>query len=60
MGLEDILHAMEEEAEEEASALVAEAEATAGRAVAEAEARSQQVMERHRQDIVPTLSAKIR
>ena len=58
MGLEDILHAMEEEVEGETAAIVAEAEATAGRVVTEAEARSQQVVERHRQDIVPMLSAE--
>jgi V/A-type H+-transporting ATPase subunit E len=58
MGLEDILHAMEEEAGGETAEIVAEAETTAGRMVTEAEARSQQVRERHRQGIIPTLSAE--
>ena len=58
MGLEDILHAMEEEAEGEIAEIVAEAEATAEKMMAEAQERAGQIMERHRQELTPTLSAE--
>ncbi len=58
MGLEDILHAMEQETEGEVGEIVAEAEATAEKMMAEGQERVCQIMERHRQEIAPTLSAE--